>query len=217
MLCQKECGLQNEQTMKLNDSYDETRVVLLPVDPYLVHVYWKIASDQLEKAKQGLGSDYGRSRAALRFYDVTNVVFDGTNACSFFDVNVDLQSKNWYVNLQSPERSYFVELGLKAEDGIFFPFARSDIVETPCDRPATKGDERYMIVAENGKSGLSKRDVRQGLFHDRQVEPVKANTRTEIGKAQPPKGCDLDLTEMSEKRFVCGVSSELVTSPQGKT
>ena len=203
--------------MKLNDSYDETRVVLLPVDPYLVHVYWTIASDQLEKAKQGLGSDYGRSRAALRFHDVTNVVFDGTNACSFFDVYVDLQFKNWYVNLRSPERSYFVELGLKAEDGIFFPFARSDIVETPCDRPAAKGDERYMIVAESEQSGLCKRDVRQGLFHDRQVEPGRANTRTEIGKAQPPKQCDLDLTEISEKSFVCGVSSELVTSPQGKT
>jgi len=203
--------------MKPNDSCDETRVVLLPVDPYLAHIYWKIASDQLEKAKEGLGSDYGRSRAALRFYDVTNVVFDGTNACSFFDVYVDLQSKKWYVNLQSPERSYFVELGLKAEDGFLFPFARSDIVETPCDRPAARGDERYMIVAESGESGLSKRDVDQGLFHDRQMEPGKANTRTEIGKAQPPKRCDLDLAQMSEKRFVSGVSSELVTSPQGKT
>jgi len=217
MLCQKKRDFQNEQTMKLNDSYNETRVVLLPVDPHLVHVYWKIASDQLEKAKQGLGSDYGRWRAALRFYDGTNMGFDGTNACSSFDVYVDLQSKNWYVNLRSPERSYCVELGLKAEDGIFFPFARSEIVETPCDRPATRGDERYMIVAESGESGLSKKDVRQGLFHDRQMETGEAKTRTEIGKAQPPKRCDLDLTEMSENRFVYGVSSELVTSPQGKT
>ncbi|MBN1842727.1 MAG: DUF4912 domain-containing protein [Deltaproteobacteria bacterium] len=198
--------------MKLNDSCDETRVVLLPVDPYLVHVYWKIASDRLEKAKQGLGSDYSRSRAALRFYDVTNVVFAGRNARSFFDVYVDLQLNNWYVNLRSPDRSYFVELGLKAEGGIFFSFARSDIVKTPCDRPAAKGDERYMIVAESGESGLFKNDVSQGLFHDRQVEPGKTNTRTEAGEAQPPKRSDPDLTEMSENRFVSGVSS-----PQGKT
>jgi len=45
----------------LPDSYGETRVVLLPVEPYLVHVYWEVTFLELKKAKHRLGDEYGRS------------------------------------------------------------------------------------------------------------------------------------------------------------
>jgi hypothetical protein len=131
----------------LPDSYGETRVVLLPVEPYSVHVYWDVTFVELEKAKHRLGDEYGRSQAILRCYDITNIIFDGTNTHSSFDVHIDLKAKNRYIHLWSPEKSYFVELGFKTEDSQFYPIGRSNTAETPCVRPATKSDEHYILVA----------------------------------------------------------------------
>ena len=181
----------------LPDSYGETRVVLLPVDPYLVHVYWEVTFVELEKAKDKLGDEYGRSQTVLRCYDITNIIFDGTNAHSSFDVHIDLKAKNRYVSLRSPDKSYFVELGFKTEDSRFYPIARSNIAETPRARPAPKSDEHYMLVA--GDYDL--------------VEAVPAPIDVQPHKIAPllsnhEKGNATDLTEISEKRFTTGLSSK---------
>jgi hypothetical protein len=130
----------------LPGSYGETRIVLLPVEPYLLHVYWEVGSVELQKAREDLGDQYALSQAILRFYDVTNIVFDRTNARGFFDVDVDLEGKNSYVRVQSPDRSYCVELGLKTEDGRFHPITRSDVVATPPAWASHGADEDYMLV-----------------------------------------------------------------------
>jgi hypothetical protein len=125
---------------------ERTRVVLLPVNPYLVHVYWEVAPDALEEIEKSLGRPGRRARSVLRFYDVTNIVFDGTNAQSRFDVEIDLRAANWYVHLWSPEKSYCVDLGLRTDGGQFYSLARSNIGEAPRAGPSVKVDERYLLV-----------------------------------------------------------------------
>jgi len=178
----------------LYEEYCESRVVLLPVEPYLIHAYWDVTSNDVDKAKQRLGDDYGKSQAILRFYDVTNIIFDGTNAHGSFDVDIDLQSKNWYVDLWSADKSYFVDLGFKTRDGFFLPVTRSSVAKTPCARPAPEADEHYMFVAEDAEEGLSKIKVPEELF-------------PQSIQAQYKKKVDFDLTEMSEKAFTLGISS----------
>jgi hypothetical protein len=251
----------------LFDEYCESRVVLLPVEPYLIHAYWDVTHNDIEKAKQRLGDDYRKSQAILRFYDVTNIIYDGTNAHGFFDVDIDLQSQNWYVDLWSPDKSYFVDLGFKTRDGFFLPVARSSVAKTPCAWPAPKADEHYMSVAED-EEGLSKIEVPEEPLRDDLIKAGKAEAKVEILKAEhlkekelpdedkgartidlpqsiprklfepcevqrkPPlkpelpmpqsiqaqyeKGVDFDLTEMSEKAFTLGISSEFISSTQGK-
>jgi len=200
----------------LPDSYGETRVVLLPVEPYLVHVYWEVTFVELEKAKHRLGDEYGRSQAILRCYDITNITFDGTNAHSSFDVHIDLKAKNRYVHLRNSDKSYFVELGFKTEDSQFYPIARSNIAETPRARPAPKSDEHYMLVA--GDYDLLEAGEVNTTAEMRKAEPAseslgstgqssKEKKRATHKTAEP--FCDIDLTEMSEKRFTSGVSSKL--------
>jgi hypothetical protein len=109
-------------------------------------VYWEITPVELKKAKVQLGDEYARSRAILRCHDVTNIVFDGTNAHGSFDVRVDLSAKGRYVDLWSPEKSYFVEVGFETEGGRFFPIARSNTSETPSAWPAPQTDADYMLV-----------------------------------------------------------------------
>lgn len=133
------------------DLYDKTRVVLLPVDLYLIHVYWDIAKRDLKRVKDRIGKAAQRAHATLRVYDITYIFFDGTNAHSSFDVDIDLQAGNWYVHLWSPWRSYCVDLGFRTGDGRFLPIARSNVVETPPAYPSEKEAERYMLVLEDYK------------------------------------------------------------------
>ena len=226
----------------LYEEYCESRVVLLPVEPYLIHAYWDVTSNDIEKAKQRLGEDYGQSQAVLRFYDVTNIIYDGTNAHGFFDVDIDLQAKDWYVDLWSPDKSLFVDLGFKTGDGFFLSVARSSVAKTPCAWPAPKVDEHYMLVAEDAENGLSKIKVPDEPVPDDLIEAGKAEVGVETRKVEPlkveerpeedknartinlpksiqtkfKKRVDFDLTEISEKGRALGISSELILSTQGK-
>lgn len=201
------------ETVGLPDSYGETRVVLLPVEPHLLHVHWEVTLVELRKAKYRLGDDYARSQAVLRCHDVTNIIFDGTNAHTSFNVDIDLQAKNWYVSLWSPEKSYFVELGFRTEDGRFYPMVRSNIVETPPACLAPKADEHYMLVT--GDYALVETvpapiDVQpqcelspQTAARDRNGHGIE---RIQTGKTKTTG--NPDLAEMCEISFTFGVSSK---------
>lgn len=219
----------------LPDSYNETRVVLLPVEPYLLHVYWEVASVELEKAKHQLDGNYGQSQAILRCYDVTNIIFNGMNAHGSFDVYIDLLAKSRYIHLWSPEKSYFVELGFKTRKGRFYPVARSNIAQIPPDWPAPKSDEHYMLV-EGDYDLLQSVPAPTDVRPSHEPTPPKASqsepelpsaaererhceTRSSFAGEENSSGAEvhkekgnskegfLDLTKMSEKRFVSGVSS----------
>ncbi|HTY37315.1 MAG TPA: DUF4912 domain-containing protein [Bacteroidota bacterium] len=130
---------------------DEPKLVLLPVDPYLIHAYWVISPDSLVEAELMLTKDHKRAYPILRFHDLTHVVFDGSNAHGSFDVRVDLEAHNWYVHLWSPEKSYCADLGLRTEGGRFFPLARSNVAVTPRASVSSSREACYMLVEGNYK------------------------------------------------------------------
>ena len=118
----------------LPESYGKTRMVVLAVDPYLIHAYWEIAPPELDEAKRHAG----KTKAVLRFHEGTN---HGEYA-DWFDVDIDLQSRNWYVHLWSVEESYRVDLGLKRSDGTLFRLVPSQLVLMPRSLPAPEIDQR---------------------------------------------------------------------------
>ena len=131
---------------ELPEFQDETKVVLLPVNPYLVHVYWEVDLDDQEKAGGAFARPAPPAQPVLRFYDVTSIDFDGTNAHSWFDIEVDLRTGNWYVPLQSPAKSYCTDLGLRIEGQEFQRLARSNVAETPRAWPSDNLKESYLLV-----------------------------------------------------------------------
>jgi hypothetical protein len=92
--------------------------VLLPVDPYLIHVYWDLAST----APPAAGV-----RPVLRFQECS----PDMKQTRPFDVDVDFTTSSWYVNLWSPDKVYFADLGWRSQDGSFIELARSNTVRTP--------------------------------------------------------------------------------------
>jgi hypothetical protein len=137
------------ESEELPGSNEETKVVLLPVNPFLVHVYWEIAANDMEEFGRVFRRPGPRVQPVLRFYDITHANFDDTSAPGWFEVEIDLRSGNWYVHLQSPGKSYCVDLGLRTEGGGFRRLARSNAAETPRAWPSDKVEENYLLVEED--------------------------------------------------------------------
>lgn len=221
----------HDAPMALNDLYGETRVVAVAVDPYLIHVYWEVTSEELKKARDSLDKDYGQSRAILRFYDVTGRASRSGKAKHAFDVNIDLQSRSRYIDLWGPGGSYVVELGLEIEGGRFYPIHRSNVAQTPRAAPAPRREEAGMLVQGNSEQGVSNIEAPGGPRSDSRVQPGKAGPRGDrpregSGRFSRFQGTDLtgpqvrfdqggpceegagiDLADLSEKGFTLGVSS----------
>jgi len=105
-----------------------TKLTLLAVDPYLVHVYWDFDPAKLPP---------DTTAAKLRFYD----------AATHFDVDVDLRTRNWYVPLWSPAKTYYADLGAITAAGEFIPLVRSNTIQTPRAWPAAEVEHRFVSGA----------------------------------------------------------------------
>ncbi|MDY6952017.1 MAG: DUF4912 domain-containing protein [Thermodesulfobacteriota bacterium] len=226
------CAL-HDAAAALSDPYGETGIVAVAVHPYLIHVYWEVRAEKLNKAGDKLGEDGVRARPVLRFYDVTGLAFQGGNANHAFDVDIDLASRSRYVELWSPGRKYLVELGLRKNKGGFYPVARSNVAETPRAAPSPQGAETGIGVRGSPEQVVAHDECHGGPRHDSPNQLGRAGPRPDLRKegrnnvksfqgydvAQPQlafksggrdasqEGPGIDLTDMSEKGFVLGLSS----------
>lgn len=120
--------------------WGETRVVLLPVDPHSVHVYWELAPHDQVKVAQRLSRANSKVKPVLRFHETTG-------AHAPFDIDIELSAGKCYVRLASPEKSYRVELGLRG--GRFVSLAHSNVVRTPAAGPSARREEDSMAPLES--------------------------------------------------------------------
>ncbi len=169
----------NAMPQDLPSAYGQDKIVLQVRDPRWLHTYWEVKEQTIEELKIRLGDDFYRARKTLRVYDVTNIIFNGSNANSFFDIQYNDFATNWYIDTAGPGRSWCVDLGLMLPDGRFITILRSNVVQTPLDAPSWITDEEWMIPDDIfarlygmgfglGKSspvgGAWQERVKQGLF-----------------------------------------------------
>ncbi len=196
-----------------------SRVVLLAVDPYLIHTYWTLRPEQIANAGLQLGCDT-TSEAVLRFHEVARHSSRGSQPDSF-DVPIRPDAGNWYVHLSSSGKSYYADLGLKMEDGRFYALASSNIVDTPRDSSSTRREVRFMLVEGN----YERIEQIPPMESPEPDVPATQEGRRDHGRAiatsaagAVPQGhTSVDLAELSEKQFVCGQSSLLPGTPPEKT
>ncbi|MDD5506105.1 MAG: DUF4912 domain-containing protein [Candidatus Omnitrophica bacterium] len=164
---------------ELPSCYDQDKIILQVRDPRWLHAYWELKNQTIEGLKRKLGDDFYRAKKILRVYDVTNIIFNGFNANSFFDIQYNDFANSWYIDTAGPGRSWCVDLGLMLTDGRFITILRSNVVSTPLDGPSWITDEEWMIPEDVfarlygmgfglGKSspvgGAWQQRLKQGLF-----------------------------------------------------
>jgi len=133
------------KVQELSARYGDDRIVLLVRDSWWLHTYWELTPQTMDSFKNKLGDSFHSAKPVLRVYDVTSVIFNGSNANRFFDIEINYDANNWYVDTQGPGRSWCIDLGLKLANGQFITILRSNTVQTPLDGPSWITDEEWMI------------------------------------------------------------------------
>ena len=125
---------------------EETKVVLLPVNPRLVHVYWETSARDLEEVGRLFSRLGRRAQPVLRFYDTTQAELHSADSARGFEVVIALGAGKWYVRLEDPASSYCIDMGLRMPGGSFHRLARSNVAEMPKPCPSDRLEERYLVV-----------------------------------------------------------------------
>jgi uncharacterized protein len=129
----------------LTHEYGSERMALLARDPYMAFSYWELPQARLEKEKAWFGWD---SKLCVRVYDVTGVLFDGSNATAYFDQEVYDRVGSWYFEFGRPMHSFCADLGLLSPNGRFLTMIRSNAITMPRDSVSDVLDEEWMLVDE---------------------------------------------------------------------
>lgn len=130
---------------ELPAGYLEDKIIVQVRDPWWVHAYWEVRAATVESVKNNLGSAFDEAQAILRVHDVTWIIFDGTNAHKYFDIEIPLEAGNWYIDVGGAGRNWCVDIGFRLRDGRFILIARSNTVLMPLDGPSWQTDEEWMI------------------------------------------------------------------------
>lgn len=130
---------------ELPAQYGVDKMVLLVRDPWWLYTYWELKYETVERLKSELKDEFYKAKRVLRVYDVTNIIFNGSNANRFFDIQIHEFANNWYIDAGAPGKSWCVDLGLKLSDGRFITILRSNVAQTPLDGPSWITDEEWMI------------------------------------------------------------------------
>jgi len=116
-----------EDKYTLPDCYDIDRIVLMVRDPRCLYTYWDLSQKTREKYQDYL------DQLVLRVSDVTDIIYDRTNAHFCWDVPVHIFTDNWYLSVDHNNRTYLVELGFYDLNNSFVVLLCSNPVLIPRD------------------------------------------------------------------------------------
>lgn len=135
-------------TPELPDNYGDNRIVLMVRDPLWLFAYWEIRKDVLDRVRSALGVLAHNTKIVLRVYNVTDIIFNGSNAHKCFDIEVTGGARDWYIEVGEPNRSFCVDIGFLSPNGTFRVLARSNTVRMPRMSISEVVDEEWMSIGE---------------------------------------------------------------------
>ena len=127
-------------------AHGHDRITTMVVDPERLYAYWEVTDEAIERARAALGPGGQDAWLNLRVYDVTNRIFDGTNAHGYFDHSVSRADRQWFFFIGKPASTAVVEIGLKSEEGDFIRVARSGRTDFPRRESAPAGRAEWLTV-----------------------------------------------------------------------
>ncbi|MQL52017.1 DUF4912 domain-containing protein [Desulfofundulus thermobenzoicus] len=173
--------------------YGLDRLVLLVRDPYWLYAYWEITATRQEEFASTFGARaWASTRPVLRVYDVTGVDFNGYNANSFMDIQIQETADSWHIPVGRPNRSFCVDLGRVFPDGRFVTLLRSNVVTTPRATLSECLDEEWMWIEDLYRSyrfqyGVSSPMIAREVAGRMAVVPVSISSPGFGPPVRPPE------------------------------
>ena len=79
--------------------YGRDRLTAIAVDPDRMFLYWEVRDETLDAGRQRLGPAGARAALVLRIYDTSGRIFDGDNAHSYFDQDIQRSDRQWFCSV----------------------------------------------------------------------------------------------------------------------
>ena len=175
---------QGEPRYNLPLRYNDNRIMIMPRDPWWIYSYWDITQSRIDEVVNSIPlGERKELRWVLRIHDVSAVAdFQGDNSNWFYDVDINFDANNWYLNVNQPERDWCVEIGLINAHGKFFMVARSNVVKTPyfgisdiIDEEWALSDEEYyrlLGLYDLGNSSMQRRRRAEEILRHQLSSPL---------------------------------------------
>lgn len=123
------------------------------IDKNKLFVYWRLLDVKKDLVSSYFDKPFASYQQVLRIYDVTDILFNGSNAHHIQEIKLHEKQSISLLNELQPNRCYITELGVKLSDHEFFPLLRSNAVHIPrTDRKQAghlKKDINHFLKKEN--------------------------------------------------------------------
>ncbi len=103
-------------------------------DPNWAYAYWDLNPTKVRNLLKSVGQTAKKTRWLLRVYSAELQFSEGKG--HFFDVDINVQGGNYYLNLSKPGARFIVEIGVMEVSGLFRSTARSNPIILPLDHPS---------------------------------------------------------------------------------
>ncbi len=177
---------QSVDLMDLPQNYGETALTLIAQDPYCVYAYWEISGSSMDEVKARMGSKFDGATYTMRVFDVTFVEFNGYNANYWFDLD-ELHMNERYINVWSDNATFCAEMGMRTQQGEFFPITRSNYATTP----RANFSNRYDMIWKE----ISEEESESPVYVN-----VKLLNRQKRGKLKPRSNWQVNTSRISLSR-----------------
>ena len=123
-----------------------SRLTLTPLSTREVLASWSLRPDDWDVALEWVGPDALHAVLAIRLFDVTDLVFNGSNARSAWDVDLGYGERHRTITLQFGGRSLAAYLGLRTPSGYFHPIVHSRLCHLPREGLAPSQPAHWLQV-----------------------------------------------------------------------
>lgn len=122
-------------------SLQKDRAYFLPKDSHWSFLWWELSQRTIRKYAAA-----GDFQLMFRVHDVTDILFDGENSHSHFDVVVTDKTDHWYLYIHASNRNYVAQVGFYRRMTGFQPVVRSNTLYLPPDRPSGDYSEIWTTI-----------------------------------------------------------------------
>lgn len=136
---------------RLNHGDGKDRVVMMVRDAFWLHVHWELSQSTLSRAQAALGQDWHGARPILRLMDVSSEDTTSASERQVRDIEIHGGVNNWYIDVNTPQHSYRVDLGYLSRRGKFYVLARSNVVCMPKAGVGNMIDENWASIQDDAE------------------------------------------------------------------
>ncbi len=188
------------------------RLILMVRDAYWLHAHWDVTRQSVERARVSIAEHWHTAKPVLRMIKLDDNGTTSNAETVYRDIEIHGGVRNWYIEVETAERSFKVLMGYVTSNGRFFELARSNTVVMPIPGGKEAADDHWADIAKDAEriyamSGGYNEDTQSGDLEEVFEERLKRTMDTDV-LSQFGSGAEGGLKR--HKQFHFEVDAELV-------